>query len=50
MPGSVHEDEVDGEDEADEGGEMVPVEGLPFEEDYGEDGEYEQCDRFLNHF
>ena len=44
-----HEHEVDGQDEADEGGYMVPVEGLASEDQYGKGGEYGQGDDFLDY-
>ena len=47
---SLHEDEVDGEDEAGEGGEVVPLQGFAFEEDDGEYCEDNEGDGFLNDF
>ena len=46
----LHEDEVDGGDEAQEGGEVVPVELFAAEEYHSEEGEDDQGDGFLQHF
>ena len=43
-----HEDEVDGGDEAEGGGGMVPVELLVLEDDVGNDGEDHQRDALLD--
>ena len=43
-----HEDEIDGGNEAEEGGKVVPVEGLTLEEDVGNDGKDNQGNDFLN--
>ena len=44
-----HEHEVDSQDQADEGGDMVPVEGLALEDKNREQGEDGQGDYFLYH-
>lgn len=44
------EDEADGGDEADEGGDVVPVDLFAGEDEHGDDGEDCQRDGFLNHF
>ena len=46
--GLFHEGEEDGEDEAPEGGEVVPVEGLALEEEVDDEGEDAQGDGFLD--
>ncbi len=43
-----HEDEVDGGDEAEGGGGVVPVELLVLEDEVGDDGEDHQRDALLN--
>lgn len=45
-----HEDEVYGEDEANECREMIPVKRFPVEKHYGKQREYDKRDRFLYHF
>ena len=40
--GLFHEHEVDGQNQADEGGDVVPMEGLASEDQYGKGGEYGQ--------
>ena len=47
---SFHEDEVHGQDEADERRQMVPVQRLALEEQSGEDGEDDERDDFLDDF
>ena len=42
------EHEEDGEDEAEEGGDVVPVKGLALEEEGDDEGEDKQGDDFLN--
>ena len=42
------EGEEDGEDEAGEGDEVVPVDGLPLEDEEDDDGEYRQGDDLLD--
>ena len=44
------EDKIDGHDEADKGGEVVPVEALSLEQEADDDGEDGQRDYFLYHF
>ena len=46
--GLLQEGEEDGEDQAGEGCEMVPVEGLSLEDEQDDDGEYGEGDYFLD--
>lgn len=48
LPASLVEHEVHGQHQADEGGEVVPVQGLALEEDGGEEGENHQRDDLLD--
>lgn len=48
--GLLQKDEEDGHDEAEEGGDVVPVEGLAFEQDGDDDGEDNEGDDLLNDF
>ena len=45
----LHEDEVDGSNEADESSQMIPMKTLPLEEDVGYDGEDDEGNTFLYH-
>ena len=47
--GLFHKHEVNSQYQADEGGDMVPVEGLASEYQYGKGGEYGQGDDFLDY-
>ena len=44
------EGEEDGEDEAEEGGDVVPVDGFALEDEGDDDGKDQQGDDFLDHF
>ena len=46
----LFEYEIDGEDEADESSDVVPMETLSVEKETYDDGKYCQRDNFLNHF
>lgn len=45
----LHEDEVDGGNEADESSQMIPMQTLALEEDIGNDGEDDEGNTFLYH-
>ena len=45
-----HKDEIDGSDEADECGKVIPMQALPLEEDVGDDGEDDERHALLYHF
>lgn len=44
----LHKHEIDGCDEAKESCEVVPVKAFASESNYGEEGEDDECDNFLN--
>lgn len=46
---SLHKHEIDGGDEAEEGGEVVPMQTLPPEEDARNDGKDDERHTFLYH-
>lgn len=46
----LKEYEIYGQHEAEEGGQMVPVQGLPLEHHGGDDREDDERNDFLNHF
>lgn len=48
--GLLEEGEEDGQDQADEGGEVVPVQGFALEEEGDDQGEYGERDGLLDHF
>lgn len=48
--GLFPEDEIDGQNQADETRQVVPPQGVRFHEDDGEDREDQQGDDFLDHF
>ena len=49
MPTLFHKHEIDGGDETDECGEVIPVQALSLEEDVGDDGEDDERHALLNH-
>ena len=46
----LHENKVNGSDEADEGCKVIPVETFVLEHQMCDDGEYQQGNTLLNHF
>ena len=49
MPTLFHKHEIDGGDETDECGEVIPVQALSLEEDVGDDGEDDERYALLYH-
>ena len=50
MEGLFHEDEIDGGDDAEEGGKVIPMQAFALEHHVGNDGKHQQGDALLQHF
>lgn len=49
LHGLLHKDEIDGQNQTTEGGQMIPVQTLSLKHQVGDDCKYDERDDFLNH-